>query len=190
VSKTPLELFIREDISPISKIIYLYLESYYYKNGKSYPRQATIARDLKVSRRTVIRALNELRELGYVKSKRLSSSCAYFPVYDVSKSVYINKESISKYIDISKKDISRPINGLGRDGLSEVSKTISHLGKNLNVHYRTKVHKIKHGQALRKSDQEKIDRFFNSFDKYDRQTVMQKLIDGEIEWPKNLPRLL
>ena len=108
----------------------------------------------------------------------------------MSKSVYINKESISKYIDISKKDISRPINKLDRDGVSKLSKTVEHLGKNLNVHYRTKVHKIKHGQALRKSDQEKIDRFFNSFDKYDRQTVMQKLIDGEIEWPKNLPRLL
>lgn len=190
MSKTPLELFIREDISPISKIIYLYLESYYYKNGKSYPRQATIARDLKVSRRTVIRALNELRELGYVKSKRLSSSCAYFPVYDVSKSVYINKESISKYIDISKKDISRPINGLGRDGLSEVSKTISHLGKNLNVHYRTKVSEIKAGRKLRKLDQEKIDRFINSFDKYDRATVWEKLLNGEIEWPKSLPPIL
>ncbi len=74
----PLDRFIREDITPQAKIVYIYLESLYYRYGKCLPRQATIASDLHISRRTVIRCIKELRDKEFIVSKRLASTCRYF----------------------------------------------------------------------------------------------------------------
>tara|TARA_X000001388_G_scaffold69185_1_gene57512 strand:+ start:550 stop:1068 length:519 start_codon:yes stop_codon:yes gene_type:complete len=163
-----LEKFIREDISPAAKLVYLYLEGHFYTHGKCYPRHQTIASDLHMSRRTVIRCINELKEHKFLKSKRLRSSCAYLPINDVSKSVYISKPSISN------KDISR---------------TIAHVGKNLKSNYRQKVQAIKRGHALSNADQKKVDDFLKRFDKYDRPTLLQLIFEDKIELPEGVKPL-
>ena len=66
----------------------------------------------------------------------------------------------------------------------------SHLGKNLSLPYRDAVKDIKGGKRLRKSDQLLKDKFFvNLKSKGNTEEFWQKLIDGEIEWPKELPKL-
>ena len=61
-----LEQFIQEDLHPVSKLIYLYLEAKYYKSGRCFPRQATIARDMKICRRSVAKHLRELKDRGFM----------------------------------------------------------------------------------------------------------------------------
>ena len=46
--------------------VYMYLKERADKNNQCFPAMSTIAEDLKVSRRTVQRAVNDLIKAGYV----------------------------------------------------------------------------------------------------------------------------
>ena len=50
--------------------VYMYLKERADKNNECFPTMNTIAEDLKVSRRTVQRAVNDLIKAGYVLSEQ------------------------------------------------------------------------------------------------------------------------
>ncbi|NSF81618.1 helix-turn-helix domain-containing protein [[Clostridium] symbiosum] len=50
--------------------VYMYLKERADKNNQCFPAMSTIAEDLKVSRRTVQRAVNDLIKAGYVLSEQ------------------------------------------------------------------------------------------------------------------------
>ena len=50
--------------------VYMYLKERADKNNQCFPAMSTIAEDLKVSRRTVQRAVNDLKKAGYVLSEQ------------------------------------------------------------------------------------------------------------------------
>ena len=165
-----LEQFIQEDLHPVSKLIYLYLEAKYYKSGHCFPRQATIARDMKISRRSVAKHIKELKDKGFITSKRLSSTCKYYPVYDVSRGAYINKVSISN------NNISR-----------HISKISSNIGKRSSYFYKSKLDDIKQGRVKSRKERTEFENFLNSLDKYDRETFFKGWLESkEEDWKKFL----
>ena len=50
--------------------VYMYLKERANKHNQCFPAMSTIAEDLKVSRRTVQRAVNDLIKAGYVLSEQ------------------------------------------------------------------------------------------------------------------------
>lgn len=50
--------------------VYMYLRDRANKDGSCYPAINTIARDLKISKSTVKRALSDLEKDGYIKHER------------------------------------------------------------------------------------------------------------------------
>ena len=165
-----LEQFVQEDLHPVSKLIYLYLEAKYYKSGHCFPRQATIARDMKISRRSVAKHIKELKDKGFITSKRLSSTCKYYPVYDVSRGAYINKVSISN------NNISR-----------HISKISNNLGKRSSYFYKSKLPDIKAGREKTRKEKNELQEFLNKFDNIDRSKFLKAWIEsGEEDWKKFL----
>ena len=179
-----LDRFIREDITPQAKIVYIYLESLYYRYGKCLPRQATIASDLHISRRTVIRCIKELRDKEFIVSKRLASTCRYFPVNDVTRSVYINKQYISK-LDISRPDISRhDLRG------GKVRSLIQSTAKNNNIHYRSAVKQTEAKQArVPKAQKDKLYNFLKNLSSDRKKQFWDDVMKGDKKWLKQFPQL-
>jgi len=61
-----------------AKIVYVYLCDRANKDGLCWPSQRLIAADLNISRATVIRAIDELRETGFIRTyQRLRHSGAW-----------------------------------------------------------------------------------------------------------------
>jgi DNA-binding transcriptional MocR family regulator len=180
----PLDRFIREDITPQAKIVNIYLESLYYRYGKCLPRQATIASDLHISRRTVIRCIKELRDKEFIVSKRLASTCRYFPVNDVTKSVYINKQYISK-LDISRPDISRhDLRG------GKVRSLIQSTAKNNNIHYRSAVQQTAAKKArVPKAQKDKLYNFLKNLSSDRKKQFWDDVMKGDKKWLKQFPQL-
>lgn len=58
------------DIPHRAVAVYLYLKIRADKDGKCFPSITTIAYDLKLSRSTVKRALNDLEKMGYIVRER------------------------------------------------------------------------------------------------------------------------
>lgn len=64
--------------------VYMYLRDRADKDGKCYPAIGTIARELKLSRSTVKRAIDDLEKSGYLRKEQRwrenggKSSCMYF----------------------------------------------------------------------------------------------------------------
>jgi len=178
--------FIRADITPQSKVVYLYLEEFMARHKRVYCRQATMAKDLKLSKRTIARCIKELDDAKMISRKRLRSSCDYFVHLgllhpEMQNLSYINKPLITR---ISKTSISKNIKQ------TKLSAVTSHLGKNLSLPYRDAVKAIKSGKRLRKSDQLLKDKFFVEMkSKGNQEEFWKKLIEGEIQWPKELPKL-
>ena len=165
-----LEQFVQEDLHPVSKLIYLYLEAKYYKSGRCFPRQATIARDMKISRRSVAKHIRELKDKNFITSKRLSSTCQYYPVYDVSRGAYINKVSISN------NNISR-----------HISKISSNLGKRSSYFYKSKLSDIKKGKEKTRKEKTEFEKFIAKLDRDERATFYKGWIEsGEEDWKKFL----
>ena len=188
-----LDKFIKEDLSSNAKIVYLYLERFYVKYGKCYPRHSTIAKDLNFSRRTIIRCLNELRDKKFIVSKRLQSSCAYRPNYiitsDVSESVYINKPIISKTIDISKKDISRHSDRQG-DAVKDILRGVS---KQSNLLYKSAVKESSKKNRIPKKQRDKLTTFLNNLSSDKKAQFWREVMDETHErrddWLKQFPQL-
>ena len=60
-----------EDIPHRAIAVYMYLKDKANKDGTCYPAIGTIAKDLKISRRTVQRAITDLEQSGYlIKEQR------------------------------------------------------------------------------------------------------------------------
>ena len=56
----------QEDLSPRSKLVYMYLKDRANKEGQCWPAIQTIGRDLGLSRSTVKRALKELEQAAFL----------------------------------------------------------------------------------------------------------------------------
>ena len=56
----------QEDLSPRSKLVYMYLKDRANKDGQCWPAIQTIGRDLGLSRSTVKRALKELEQAAFL----------------------------------------------------------------------------------------------------------------------------
>jgi hypothetical protein len=189
-----LDKFIKEDLSSNAKIVYLYLERFYVKYGKCYPRHSTIAKDLNFSRRTIIRCLNELRDKKFIVSKRLQSSCAYRPNYlitsDVPGSVYIKKPIISKSIDISKIDISRHSDRQG-DAVKDILRGVS---KQSNLLYKSAVKESSKKNRIPKKQRDKLTTFLNNLSSDKKAQFWREVMDETHErrddWLKQFPQLV
>ena len=188
-----LDKFIKEDLSSNAKIVYLYLERFYVKYGKCYPRHSTIAKDLNFSRRTIIRCLNELRDKKFIVSKRLQSSCAYRPNYlitsDVPGSVYINKPIISKLSKISKIDISRHSDRQG-DAVKDILRGVS---KQSNLLYKSAVKESSKKNRIPKKQRDKLTTFLNNLSSDKKAQFWREVMDETHErrddWLKQFPQL-
>ena len=60
-------IYADEELSHRARAVYMYLRDRSDAEGKCWPGIKTIAADLKLSRRTVQRALSDLERLGYVR---------------------------------------------------------------------------------------------------------------------------
>jgi hypothetical protein len=188
-----LDKFIKEDLSSNAKIVYLYLERFYVKYGKCYPRHSTIAKDLNFSRRTIIRCLNELRDKKFIVTKRLQSSCAYRPNYlitsDVTESVYINKPIISKLSKISKIDISRHSDRQG-DAVKDILRGVS---KQSNLLYKSAVRDSSKKNRIPKKQRDKLTTFLNNLSSDKKAQFWREVMDETHErrddWLKQFPQL-
>ena len=188
-----LDKFIKEDLSSNAKIVYLYLERFYVKYGKCYPRHSTIAKDLNFSRRTIIRCLNELRDKKFIVTKRLQSSCAYRPNYlitsDVTESVYINKPIISKSIDISKIDIPRHSDRQG-DAVKDILRGVS---RQSNLLYKSAVKESSKKNRIPKKQRDKLTTFLNNLSSDKKAQFWREVMDETHErrddWLKQFPQL-
>ena len=177
--------FIRADITPQSKIVYLYLEEFMARHKRVYCRQATMAKDLGLSKRTIVRCIKELSAHNYISRKRLRSSCDY--------SVHLgllHKETS----DLA--TISRPSNLYNKSNTYKTTKKrtnlsylTQHLGKNLKANYKTKVKEINAGTQLKKAEQDKVNKFFSGMDKEVKAEFWNNLLNGTLEWPSDLPQL-
>lgn len=191
-----LDKFIKEDLSSNAKIVYLYLERFYVKYGKCYPRHSTIAKDLNFSRRTIIRCLNELRDKKFIVSKRLKSSCAYRPNYiitsDVTQNVYINKPYISKSIlDISRQDISKT-SDLQGDSVKDILRGVS---KQSNLLYKSAVRDNQlNRKRIPKKQRDKLTTFLNNLSSDKKAQFWREVMDETHErrdaWLKQFPQLV
>lgn len=66
------------DLPPRARMVYMYLRDRANKDGSCWPAVKTIARDLKLSRSTVKRALRDLEQTGYLEKQkryRKNGSC-------------------------------------------------------------------------------------------------------------------
>ena len=63
------KLYNDERVLPRAKMVYLYLADRQGDKGETWPGINTMARDLSVSRSTVIRAIADLERLGYVEKQ-------------------------------------------------------------------------------------------------------------------------
>jgi len=177
--------FIRADVTPQAKVVYLYLEEFMARHKRVYCRQGTMAKDLSLSKRTIVRCIKELCDKNFISRKRLRSSCDYFVHLGLLHQETPNLSSISKpkYTRVSK-NISKT------KETTRLSSLTSHLGKNLSLPYRNAVKDIRGGKRLRKSDQLLKDKFFVEMkSKGNHEEIWRQLIEGEIEWPKELPKL-
>jgi len=196
VCLSSLDKFIKEDLSSNAKIVYLYLERFYVKYGKCYPRHSTIAKDLNFSRRTIIRCLNELRDKKFIVSKRLKSSCAYRPNYlitsHVPESVGIKRLSISKSIlDISRQDISKT-SDLQGDSVKDILRGVS---KQSNLLYKSAVRDNQlNRKRIPKKQRDKLTTFLNNLSSDKKAQFWREVMDETHErrdaWLKQFPQLV
>jgi DNA-binding transcriptional MocR family regulator len=76
--KLPEPLLAEEHLSLAAKLVMALLLSYRNpQTGRCNPKQITLARKLGMSRRTISRAITELRRAEWLVSKRGQSACAY-----------------------------------------------------------------------------------------------------------------
>lgn len=59
-----------EDLPHRAKAVYMYLRDRADKNGKCYPAIGTIAKELKLSRSTVKRAISDLEKTGHLHKEQ------------------------------------------------------------------------------------------------------------------------
>lgn len=62
-------IYQRTELSHKATVVYIYLKDHADKNGTCWPGIKTIAKDLKMSKSTVLRAMNELCDAGLVKKE-------------------------------------------------------------------------------------------------------------------------
>jgi len=60
----------RTDLTPIQKLVFATINDRIGKNGEAWPSMETIANDLGVERKTVLRAIKVLKKKKFLKVKR------------------------------------------------------------------------------------------------------------------------
>ena len=145
-----------------------------------------------MNRRTVVRALRELEDKRLITRKRLKSSCEYFLHISLLDNVLSPQQSDTTQESYIRRVYSNTNNTTYNTNTKNTKKVpnLSHLGKNLKMNYKVAVNEIKNGSKLKKTDQLLKDKFFTHMkSRGDMGEFWQQLIDGEIEWPKELPKL-
>src|SRR3954463_10341643 len=69
-TQIPNTILKRKDVSPGAKLTYVALLSYAWQQGSCYPGQATLADDIGVGQRSVVRYMKELQDSGLLDVKR------------------------------------------------------------------------------------------------------------------------
>jgi len=69
-TQIPNTILKRKDLSPGAKLTYVSLLSYAWQQGSCYPGQATLADDIGVGQRSVVRYMKELQDSGLLEVKR------------------------------------------------------------------------------------------------------------------------
>tara|TARA_B100000405_G_C16662879_1_gene402771 strand:+ start:215 stop:763 length:549 start_codon:yes stop_codon:yes gene_type:complete len=168
--------FIRSGISPRAKVVYLILCEYMAKYGRVYVRQNTLAKQLKWSRRTVIRSLDELERAKWIARKRLPSSCMY----------YVKEQLLTDVSPVA--DINRILNTNNTKNTTKNTKVrvpdMAYIGKRLSRGYKMKVQEPNTPLKTTKAEQDRKNKFLESMDKYDRAKWWAAYMDGKIKPPK------
>jgi len=69
-------LMCRIEVKPGPKLLYARLCQYAGKDGKCFPKQQTLAKELGTSVRTVARWMKELKDHGLIETTRLGKRCS------------------------------------------------------------------------------------------------------------------
>ena len=78
-------------LTPIDRLVYFSLVSFMSsKDGKCYPRYATIKRDLGISKASINRSVKHLAKLKLITVKRLSSTNLYLLTQQVELEIILN----------------------------------------------------------------------------------------------------
>ena len=172
--------FIRSNTSPRAKVMYLILCEYMAKYGRCYIRQNTLAKQLKWSKRTVVRALDELEEINWITRKRLRSSCEYFVkenmFLEVPRTAHINRvhSTVNSNTIYTTKSTKRYM------------PDVAYLGKNLRSGYKQKVMERDTPAKTTKAEHDRKMQFLNSMDKYDRAKWWEAYAAGLVKPPKGV----
>lgn len=103
--------FMQMDISVYAKCVYTLLRTYSGQNNSCYPSMKTICDDLKISKPTLIKAINELEKIDMVAVKRSKKNESK----ENSVNTYIPL-SIMIEIDVENYDYQSELDGLGGKG--------------------------------------------------------------------------
>ena len=172
-------VFLRSGISPRAKVVYLILCEYMAKFGRVYVRQNTLAKQLKWSKRTVIRSLDELEQAQWITRKRLPSSCMYFV-----------KEQLLTYVT-PVSNINRVLSTNNTTNYTTKNTKLkmpdmAYLGKRLSRGYKQKVMEKNTPAKTTKAEQDRKEQFLNSMDKYDRAKWWEAYAAGMVKPPKGV----
>ena len=171
--------FIRSNTSPRAKVMYLILCEYMAKYGRCYIRQNTLAKQLKWSKRTVVRALDELEEINWITRKRLRSSCEYYVkenmFLEVPRTAHINRVHRSNHTNTNYSTKS-----------TKKMPDMAYLGKRLSRGYKQKVMEKDTPAKITKAEHDRKMQFLNSMDKYDREKWWAAYAAGMVKPPKGV----
>jgi len=169
--------FIRSGTSPRAKVVYLILCEYMAKYGRCYVRQTTLAKQLSWSKRTVIRSLDELERGGWIRRKRLPSSCEYYVKENLLTDV-TRVSSINRVLSTN-----NTTNNTTKNTKLKMP-DMSYLGKRLSRGYKMKVTERNTPAKVTKAEQDAKMKFLNSMDKYDREKWWAAYMAGKVKPPK------
>tara|TARA_B100000927_G_scaffold162692_1_gene131075 strand:- start:6615 stop:7166 length:552 start_codon:yes stop_codon:yes gene_type:complete len=168
--------FLRSDTSPKAKILYLFICEYDAKYGRCYVRQNTFAKQLKWSKRTVIRCLDELERCEWITRKRLRSSCLY----------HVRENMLNELPPASHINRVHSLNSTNTKYTTKNTKKLpdmAKLAKSISRGYKMKVNEPNTPAKTTKAQHDKKIKFLESMDKYDREKFWKLYMAGKVKLP-------
>lgn len=154
------------NVSAYGKLIYFVLSKYAGRDGTCWPAIKTIADAAGVSRPTVIKAIKELKEIGYLEiHRRVSGENGA----DISNLYYLPRLTRVNEIDTGVSDIATPCKGDLLPRVNDVDTNLSNITYPLNYN----------------SDEQKILDYLPTISQYPFE--LKKDVAQVREWLKNYP---